>query len=246
MALFSAAGVTAVDDQGATSGRKPGNGLDGFGNIDVALEARRRGLLDTVRLTAALHVHELDFLDPANAAALEAELDDWQQRGAALSDDFFGFGRRIKLYVEGVAERHTAAMFEPYSDVDEVGVAFWPTQGGQQDRSEEFYQAIALLDGRGLQVGVHATGDRGSAIVVNAVERLVRERGPADRRFRIEHNELPRLLEEIPRLRQLDIHTVATPFVTVGTGTSDRALGFERLDATCRSARSSTPARPWP
>jgi predicted amidohydrolase YtcJ len=74
----------------------------------------------------------------------------------------------------------TAAFFEPYADDPS-------TSGLLLHTPEALEQAIFAADAAGFQVIVHAIGDRANAMVVDAFEKLVRERGPRDRRARIEH-----------------------------------------------------------
>jgi hypothetical protein len=53
-------------------------------------------------------------------------------------------------------------------------------------------QAIFDADAAGFQAVVHAIGDRANALVLDIFERLVAERGRADRRARIEHAQVVR------------------------------------------------------
>jgi predicted amidohydrolase YtcJ len=63
----------------------------------------------------------------------------------------------------------------------------WIT-GGYWDHEKAIFDA----DAAGFQPVVHAIGDRANAIVLDAFEKLVRERGPRDRRPRIEHAQVVR------------------------------------------------------
>ena len=52
---------------------------------------------------------------------------------------------------------------------------------------EDLYTRIAGADKAGLHVVVHAIGDRANTTLLDIFERVIRENGPRDRRFRIEH-----------------------------------------------------------
>ncbi|GEM_PF-269105 len=234
--LASSSGITTIDDHAATSGVKPAQHpqSDHFGNIELALAARNAGQLENMRLRANLHIHQDDFLDPANAAALDQELTDWITRGGQLSDDRFRFGESVKLYIEGVGERHTAAFLEPYSDLPtSFGTTFYPTDSADPNQpgfahSTAFFDAVKLLDDRGLQTSTHATGDRGSRIVINAYGEVQAANGPRDRRQRIEHNEYATVDGDVQRLANLGIFSVLTAAGHVGSATTDAAVGLDR------------------
>ncbi len=90
--------------------------------------------------------------------------------------------RAIKIFLDGVIESHTAAMLDHYSDVpDTSGVPSYP-QG-------ELNRLVQLADKAGLQVWVHAIGDRAVQMALDACDRAVRLDGSHDARFRVEHIE---------------------------------------------------------
>jgi hypothetical protein len=101
----------------------------------------------------------------------------------------------VKGFVDGVVEARTAAMFEPYAEGG-TGLPRW-TQ-------EELDGAVALLDGSGWQVLLHAIGDRGIDMALTAFERAGKANGTRDRRHRVEHVEVPRLAD-LPRFRAAGI-----------------------------------------
>ncbi len=79
----------------------------------------------------------------------------------------------------------TAAFFEPYSDDPK-------TSGLLLQPPADLEKAVFDADAAGLQPVVHAIGDRANAIVLDIFEKLQRERGPRDRRPRIEHAQVVR------------------------------------------------------
>src|SRR5258706_7241227 len=134
--------------------------------------ALREGKL-TVRLTVSVQMSPGDVDAPVARAAALAKV----HRGPLLR-----FGA-VKGYVDGVIEAHTAAMLEPYSDD--------PSQGAGKPNWEPaaLDAAVTAADRAGLQVYLHAIGDRGVRMALDAHEAALRANGRADRRGRIEHIE---------------------------------------------------------
>lgn len=89
----------------------------------------------------------------------------------------------VKLYVDGVIESHTAAMLTPYANR--------PTQGLPETTPEELNRVIESLDRRGWQIMVHAIGDAGIRMTLDAFERAakINPAPPRGRRHRLEHIE---------------------------------------------------------
>ena len=103
---------------------------------------------------------------------------------SGFGDDWLRVGG-VKLFADGSMGSGTAAFFAPYND--EPG-----TSGLLLQSTVALEQAIFDADAAGFQVVVHAIGDRANAIVLDAVEKLNRERGKRDRRARIEHAQVVR------------------------------------------------------
>lgn len=112
---------------------------------------------------------------------LTARIYSIQNHGGPMSggrggDDWIRTGAR-KLFADGSMGSATAAFFEPYADDT-------TTSGLLLQSPEALRQAIFEADAAGFQPVVHAIGDRANAIVLDAFERLARERGVRDRRPR--------------------------------------------------------------
>lgn len=105
--------------------------------------------------------------------------------------------RALKLYADGALGSRGAALLAPYSDE--------PTNSGllvSQPAHIEAWAETALQ--RGFQVNVHAIGDRGNRIVLDAFETALRKFPRADHRFRIEHAQVLSP-QDIPRFAQLGV-----------------------------------------
>jgi hypothetical protein len=94
-------------------------------------------------------------------------------------DDYLQIGC-LKGFVDGSLGSHTAAMLEPYTDAPK-------DTGLLVNTPEDLYQWTAGATKAGLQVMVHAIGDRAVRIQLDVIDRVEREQHPTDPRFRIEH-----------------------------------------------------------
>lgn len=94
-------------------------------------------------------------------------------------DDWLRIGG-LKGFVDGSLGSHTAAMFEGFTDKP-ADKGFFVTP------AESLYARTLGADRAGLQVMVHAIGDRAIATQLDIFARVAKENGPRDRRFRIEH-----------------------------------------------------------
>lgn len=105
--------------------------------------------------------------------------------------------RAIKLYADGALGSRGAALLAPYDDE--------PTNSGLLVSRPEHIEAWAEAGlRRGFQVNVHAIGDRGNRIALDAFESALKTVPAADHRFRIEHAQVISP-EDIPRFAKLGV-----------------------------------------
>ena len=122
----------------------------------------------------------------------------------------------VKLYSDGALGSRGAAMIEPYSDdAENRGLPFW-TQS-------ELDAMVAKANGMGFQVGVHAIGDLGNRMALDAFEKS-QDGKPSPLRNRIEHSQIV-ALEDIARFAELGI--VASMQATHAT--SDKNMAEDRI-----------------
>ncbi|MFZ0325253.1 MAG: amidohydrolase [Actinomycetes bacterium] len=109
----------------------------------------------------------------------------------------------IKLWVDGVIDGCTAAVNEPYVN----GALPEP-----QWDADALDPVVAAADAAGLQVAMHAIGDRAVQLALDAVEKAQRANGrrPGQLRHRIEHIEYARP-EELSRFAQLGVTASMQP-----------------------------------
>ena len=105
--------------------------------------------------------------------------------------------KSFKLYSDGALGSRGAALLAPYSDdANNTGLLVTPAAEVQRI-------ATASLR-RGFQVGVHAIGDRGNRIVLDAYDAALKSVPTPDHRFRIEHAQVISL-QDIPRFALLGV-----------------------------------------
>jgi predicted amidohydrolase YtcJ len=112
--------------------------------------------------------------------------------------------RAIKLYEDGALGSRGAALFAPYADAP-------GTTGLVRTPPEVMRQAMDKAKAAGLQVSVHAIGDRGNAQVLD----LYATEGVKGLRWRIEHAQILRPAD-IPRFAQLGVIASMQPSHAIG------------------------------
>jgi hypothetical protein len=168
-------------------------------------DALRRSGEMTVRVASALTI-EPGFSD-ADVARFDAV------RRRYPDDPWFRAGA-VKLFADGVIEAFTAAMLEPY--------ATRATTGLPNYTPDELNRIVGTMDREGWQIFIHAIGDRGVRMALDAFERAAR-RNPAPargRRHRVEHIETidP---ADVPRFAALGVIASMQPYH--GTPTPNQA-----------------------
>ncbi len=162
-----------------------------------------------------LHVRVVAQVPLAEWAALRDTV-----RKNGRGDDWLRIGG-LKGFVDGSLGSHTAAMLAPFTDS--------PTDSGLfVTPPESLYAWTKAADAVGLQVLVHAIGDRAIRTQLDIFERVERENGPRDRRFRIEHAQhiAP---ADMPRFGALGVIASMQPYHAIDDGRwADRVIGPER------------------
>lgn len=162
LSLLNSQGVTSMQDAGFSVSE-----LDI--NVPLLERAVREGKL-TVRLTATVQMSQGDVEGPIAAA---------ERLRSRHGDRLLRFGG-MKAYVDGVVESKTAAMLEPYPGGG-TGLPNWT--------ADALNAAVVAADRAGLQVWLHAIGDRGVRMALDAHEAALRANRRPDGRGRIEHIE---------------------------------------------------------
>jgi predicted amidohydrolase YtcJ len=200
------AAMEYVAAQGVTSVHHMG----GLHDLEVFRRARDEGRLDT-RIVACTPLAQWRELSDLVAAE-------------GVGDDRLRWGC-LKGFVDGSLGSHTAAFFEPYSDT--------PDDSGFFVNSEEdLHRWAAAADRSGLQVNIHAIGDRAISALLDIFGRIEREAGSRDRRFRIEHAQhvAP---DDFRRFADLGVIASMQPYHAIDDGRwAERVIGPERIRTT--------------
>jgi predicted amidohydrolase YtcJ len=105
----------------------------------------------------------------------------WQRTGLT-----HGFGSEmlrvggLKGFADGSLGSTTAWFYEPYLDAPK-------SYGLASDEMPNMFEKVSNADKNNLQVMIHAIGDRANDEILKIYERVEKENGAKDRRFRIEH-----------------------------------------------------------
>ena len=122
----------------------------------------------------------------------------------------------VKLYSDGALGSRGAAMIEPYDDDPENrGLPFY-TQ-------EELDSFVRKANAKGFQVGIHAIGDLGNRMSLDAFERA-QDGKPSPLRNRVEHAQII-ALDDIPRFSELGVIASMQPV----HATSDMNMAEDRV-----------------
>lgn len=130
--------------------------------------------------------------------------------------------RSVKLFIDGALGSRGAALMEDYSDQ--------PGHKGLLLKSpEEINEAVLAAYKCGFQTGIHAIGDRGNRLVLDAIENAIKRTKRKDLRPRIEHAQVLHS-SDIKRFKQADIIASMQPVhATSDMPWAEQRLGPERI-----------------
>lgn len=135
--------------------------------------------------------------------------------------------RGIKITQDGALGSRGAALLEPYSDANTSGFLIF--------EDEEIYPTIKRATEHGIQMAIHAIGDRANRNVLDLYERAFNEVPPdqraiAEPRFRIEHAQIVHP-DDMPRFCEMGVIPSLQPSHAIGDlHFAVRRLGLERMD----------------
>lgn len=178
-----------------------------FESYSTALKYRESGDLN-VRIYGAKPLNEWQEL-----AKMKLTNDEWLKIGA------------LKGFVDGSLGSHTAAFHDHYSDKED-------DKGFFINSHSDLYDWILGADKENLHILVHAIGDSAIHTCLNIFERVIKENGEKDRRFRIEHTQHLNP-NDIPRFAQLGVVPSMQPYHAIDDGRwAEDYIGAERIKTT--------------
>src|SRR4051812_36444450 len=181
------AAIADANRWGLTGVHDPGESAETIGIFEELARAGSYNLRNYVMLS-----------DPGEPGSSKALDNPYIKRGpqSALYDGHL-WVRAIKLYADGALGSRGAALLAPYSDEPNNTGLLVSTPQHIEGWAEQGLQ-------HGFQINVHAIGDRGNRIVLDAFEAALRKYPKADHRFRIEHAQVISP-EDIPRFARLGV-----------------------------------------
>ena len=184
-----------------------------YADIAVYSELRDRGEL-TARIYAAPLI--TDFQDQAKIGIRRA-----------FGDPFLRIGA-VKGFADGSLGSRTAYFFQPFSDM--------PNNRGllsdEMQPPEAMHDRMLKADAAGIQLCTHAIGDEGISIVLDFYADIVKQHGPADRRFRIEHAQ-HMAARDFDRFARLGVIASMQPYHAIDDGRwAEGRIGHDRASRT--------------
>jgi predicted amidohydrolase YtcJ len=212
-------------------------------------EARRRAIREGLRYVASLGVTSFQDMGPApEDVAVYAELLErgeltarvsaapalarWEEQARlglrrAFGSPWLRLGA-LKGFADGSLGSTTAFFFEPYSDAPGTsGLLSDEMQpiGAMRDR-------LVGADGAGLQICLHAIGDRAISTVLDLFEDVLAANGLRDRRWRIEHAQHV-AAKDFRRFAALGVIASVQPYHAIDDGRwAEGRIGPERARTT--------------
>ncbi len=145
-----------------------------------------------------------------------------------------GFGNELlkvgglKGFADGSLGSTTALFFEPY--LDDPKTSGLP--GVEMIPESKMRASLIGADKAGLQIAVHAIGDKANKLILDFMAETERENGSRDRRLRIEHAQHLRT-EEIKRFASQRVIASMQPYHAIDDGRwAENRIGRERAKGT--------------
>lgn len=194
----------AASDHAASLGVTSVQDMSAGGDVGVYQELLRRGTLKT-------RIYGCSTLNGYKR---------WEATGVrhAFGDMMLRVGC-LKGYADGSLGSTTAWFFDPYLDApSSTGLAM-------EDVTTTMRQTIQDADKAGLQVRIHAIGDRANATILDHFQNVANANGNADRRFTIEHAQHMRM-DDLKRFAGQKVVASMQPFHIIDDG----RWAWKRLD----------------
>jgi predicted amidohydrolase YtcJ len=171
-------------------------GWTGLGNMSV--EAPDLAILQGLAAEKKFGLRVDNYMDPSGAAEVLA-------KGPFADPTGLIRVRGIKLYMDGALGSRGAALLEPYSDAEGLGLQLTP-----QDKGLALMKAAKAVN---AQVAMHAIGDRGNRMTLDWFEESLG--GDTTARWRIEHSQIV-ADTDVPRFAKLGVIASMQPSHAIG------------------------------
>lgn len=130
-----------------------------------------------------------------------------------------------KGMLDGSLGSHTAAFFEPYTDQPQDRGLYLLTK-------EELLDRAVGADAAGLQLAIHAIGDKAISDLLDVYEQVIKKNGARDRRLRIEHAQHLKP-GDFARFKKLKVIASMQPYHAIDDGRwAEKVIGPGRAKTT--------------
>jgi predicted amidohydrolase YtcJ len=174
--------------------------------LELLRELQREGKL-TARFTGWLNLGDAKTL--AERGVRTGQGDQWIRVGF------------LKGFIDGTLGDGTAAMFQPFADRPGF-------RGLPRMTQEQLDSAVITADRLGFQIGIHAIGDQGVHMVLDAYEKAALVNGTRGMRHRVEHAQLI-APDDIRRFGMLGVvPSMQQTHATTDMRFAETRVGYER------------------
>lgn len=159
-------------------------------------------------------------------------LPDWERLGRvgvrrAFGGDMLRIGG-LKGFADGSLGSTTALFFEPYLDAPNTS----GLPGDEMFPEGAMLKRVESADAAGLQVMIHAIGDKANDAILTIYEHVAKSNGERDRRFRIEHAQHLRA-QDIARFGRDHVVASMQPYHCIDDGRwAEKRIGPARAKTT--------------
>lgn len=202
--------LTAISAYVAAQGVTTVHDMSGWESLATYRRAHAKGALET-RVYSVVPLADWPRL--AEEVTGTGQGDAWLRIGG------------LKGFMDGSLGSHTAAFFEPFTDTP-------AERGFFINDLQDMAAWIQGADAAGLQVMVHAIGDRAISALLDIYADTIVVNGARDRRLRIEHAQHIHP-DDIARFAELNIVASMQPYHAIDDGRwAERVIGPERARTT--------------
>tara|TARA_R110002073_G_scaffold2899_2_gene18751 strand:+ start:6395 stop:8158 length:1764 start_codon:yes stop_codon:yes gene_type:complete len=190
------------------------------GAHDMSVPYEDVAMIEALAEAGRLPIRDYISINPDGYARLAVETPRIAADGRVIT-------RAVKMYMDGALGSRGAALLEPYSDRPESSGLFFP-------EGDEMLGVMTEALRAGVQINVHAIGDRGNRVLLDWVEEALAavpadERALPEHRWRDEHSQIidP---ADIPRFAEHGVIASMQPSHAIGDlYFAPARLGEERL-----------------
>jgi len=134
----------------------------------------------------------------------------------------------VKGYADGSLGSETAYFFDPFTDDPKTSGLL----NAEMQPPEAMQQRLSGADAAGLQLCIHAIGDRAISMVLDIFEQVEKTNGKRDRRWRIEHSQ-HMAAKDFARYAQLGVIASVQPYHAIDDGRwAEKRIGPDRVKRT--------------